>query len=234
MCFHNSIKAKAPVIAKRYKAKFINPEFFDPIFHGSGFNYSKWPVITNDKAEVIQLFNWGLIPKWTKSIEDAAKIRSCTLNAKSETVFEKPSFRSSIKTNRCIIPSTGFFEWKTINKKKHPYFIFPKNEDFFSFAGIWEEWADKTTGEIINTFSILTTQANPLMATIHNEKKRMPLILPHELENNWLSENLTIEETKAFFVPYDEAKMQAHSISKLITSRTENSNVSEVQQEYKE
>lgn len=233
MCFHNSINATASSIEKRYKAKFISPDIFDPIFHASAFNYSKWPVITNDKAEVVQLFNWGLIPRWTKSLEDAAKIRSFTLNAKIETVFEKPSFRLSVKTNRCIIPSTGFYEWQTLNKQKIPYFIYPKNEEFFSFAGIWEEWADKESGEILNTFSILTTEANPLMATIHNQKKRMPAILNHDLERDWLNKNITKEDVSSFSKSFDENQMQAHTISKLITSRTENSNTPEVQQEFK-
>jgi len=190
------------------------------------------PVISNEKPDRLQLFHWGLIPRWVKSKEDALKFRSRTLNARSETVFEKPSFRNAIKTNRCLIPANGFYEWMHYNGKKYPHFIYLQNKNIFSMAGIWEQWVDKQTGEIYKTYSILTTEANPLMAKIHNSKERMPVILPPKNETDWLNNGLSKEDIQSMTVPYETDKMTAHTISKLITSRTENSNVPDVQKQY--
>ena len=124
MCFHNSLSKTAQEVKNRFKAKYDETGvLFEPVFHATAFTFPKWPVITTDKPETLQLFNWGLIPHWAKDIEDAKKARQNTLNAQSETVFEKPSFRFSIDKKRCIVPSTGFFEWRDIVKKKYPYFI---------------------------------------------------------------------------------------------------------------
>ena len=102
-----------------------------------------------------------------------------------------------------------------------------KDRQLFCFAGIYTSWVDKTTGELINSFSILTTDANPLMEKIHNLKKRMPVIVPPSLYKKWLQPDLTKEEIQSFFHPYPEENMQEHSISKRITSRTDNPNVPE-------
>ncbi|OFX31592.1 MAG: hypothetical protein A2X08_10030 [Bacteroidetes bacterium GWA2_32_17] len=228
MCFHNSLSVTAQDLEHRYKAKFDNNKNFKPIFHGNAFNFIKLPVITNKNVNEIVEFNWGLIPHWVKNADDAKKIKTNTLNAKSETVFEKPSFRNSIKNKRCIIPSTGFFEWQYISKNKIPYFIFIKEIKVFSFAGIWEEWTNTSTGEIHKTFSILTTKANPLMEKIHNIKKRMPVILNSEDEIKWLTNDINEKNILAFCKPYPENKMQAYTVSKLISSKTEDSNKIEV------
>jgi putative SOS response-associated peptidase YedK len=229
MCYHNSISKNAKTIEQRFKAAFPANHSFEPIHHGNGFDFSAWPVIVNEDTQKIKLMNWGLVPSWVKTIDDAHKIRTYNLNAKSETIFEKPSFKSAIISRRCIVPSTGFFEWKTIQKKKYPYFIYPAETDFFSLAGIYEQWSDKETGEYMETFAILTTAANPLMAEIHNEKKRMPLILPADLEDYWLK-GINKSDISACFNSFDEKLMQAHPISKNISKRGVNSNVPEVSQ----
>lgn len=230
MCFHNSMSKKAQEVANRFNAQIEIG--FEPVFHASGFSFPKWPVITAEEPDKINLYRWGLIPHWVKDEEQAKKIRGQTLNARSETIFEKPSFRISIHKKRCFVISTGFFEWQDYKKKKYPYFIHLKNTEIFALAGIYSKWVNKSTGEIINTFSIITTAANPLMAKIHNSKERMPVILPEEIERDWLDNDLTDEQIKKFFPAIDERKMEAHTISKLITSRKENSNVAEVQERY--
>jgi putative SOS response-associated peptidase YedK len=149
-------------------------------FH-SAFTFRKGPVIIRGEGNELHYFNWGLIPMWTKSLEDAKKIRTQTLNARSETVFEKPSFRASISKKRCLIPASGFYDWRDYNSKKYPYYIYLKDRELFSFAGIYESWTDRETGELINTYSMLTVDANPMMAKIHNTKERMPVILAPEL-----------------------------------------------------
>ena len=232
MCFHNALSVIAQKLENRYNAKFEQQSKFEPIYHGHAFGYMKWPVVTNEKINKIQEYNWGLIPGWVKSKEEAQKIRTYTFNAQSETAFEKPSFRNSIKSKRCLIPSTGFFEWQMVNSKKYPYFISLKNQEIFSMAGLWEEWKDKQTDEIINSFSILTTVANPMMEKIHNIKKRMPLILTVENESVWLSEKTSKETILSICKPFDDNLMQAYNVSKLITSKTENTNIIEVQNRF--
>lgn len=126
-------------MAQRYKERAENIEILRQIDLVNGFKYPEMPVISNGKLE---LMNWGLIPFWAKDEE----IKKYTLNARAETVFEKPSFKGSIKSKRCIVPATGYFEWKHTDNKKQPYFIHLKNQDAFSFAGIWDTWTNKITG----------------------------------------------------------------------------------------
>ena len=228
MCFHLSLSKTAQQIENRFNAKFFNAKNFSPVFHASGFKYPEHPVVTNHAKEEIGFFNWGLIPSWVKSKEAADEFRAYTLNARTETIFDKPSFRSAIVKRRCLIPASGFFEWQTIGTKKYPYYISLKNQEIFSFAGIWESWEEPSLdGERVNSFSILTTEANELMAKIHNIKKRMPVILPANKEDYWLSPNLKKEEIEKFFTQYPSEEMQAHTISKRITSRSDNPNSAE-------
>ena len=230
MCFHNAMSKKAQEVANRFNAQIEIG--FNPIYHASGFAFPEWPVITAEEPDKIKLFRWGLIPHWVKDEEEAKRIKAQTLNARSETVFEKPSFRLSIHKRRCFVLSTGFYEWQDFNKKKYPYFIHLKDSEIFALAGIYSSWVNKLTGEIFNTFSILTTAANSLMAKIHNSKERMPVILPQEIERDLLMTDLSDEQIKNFFPAIDELKMEAHTISRLITSRKENSDVPEVQLEF--
>jgi len=201
---------------------------WQPVYHASGFSFLQMPVITQADPKYVQLFNWGLIPSWVKTKIDADKLKAQTLNARSETTFEKPSFRSGIKYNRCLIPADGFFEWMEVNKKKYPHYIFMKNQEMFCFGGIYANWTDRFTGELIQSFSILTTDANPMMEKIHNSKKRMPVIIPSNGYAHWLDNNLMPKDIQQFFKPFSESEMAYHTISKLITSRAENSNVPEV------
>jgi putative SOS response-associated peptidase YedK len=201
---------------------------WQPVYHASGFSFLQMPVITQADPKYVQLFNWGLIPSWVKTKIDADKLKAQTLNARSETAFEKPSFRSGIKYNRCLIPADGFFEWMDVNKKKYPHYIFMKNQELFCFGGIYANWTDRFTGELIQSFSILTTDANPMMEKIHNSKKRMPVIIPSNGYAHWLDNNLMPKDIQQFFKPFSDSEMAYHTISKLITSRVENSNVPEV------
>jgi len=184
-------------------------------FHINAFNYSKCPLITDSEPSLINMFNWGLIRTWVKGEEKANELKINTLNAKCETIFEKPSFRSAIIKKRCLIPATGFFEWRHHEKKKYPYLIGLKNEPIFSFAGIWETWNN------INTFSIITTEANSLMAQIHNTKLRMPIILRPEQEKIYLDKSIPKDDLAKLLKNHiEESEMSFHTISNLITSRT--------------
>ena len=227
MCFHYSITQKMASIEDKLRVNWEGQEW-QPVYHASGFSFLQMPVITQADPKYVQLFNWGLIPSWVKTKMDADKLKAQTLNARSETAFEKPSFRSGIKYNRCLIPADGFFEWMDVNKKKYPHYIFMKNQELFCFGGIYANWTDRFTGELIQSFSILTTDANPMMEKIHNSKKRMPVIIPSNDYEHWLDNNLMPKDIQQFFKPFPESEMAYHTISKLITSRVDNSNVPEV------
>jgi putative SOS response-associated peptidase YedK len=218
----------ADYLETRFNAKFIDSETFEPIYHSSAFKTPHLPIISNEAPDKIQFFQWGLIPFWVKDREKARKISFNTFNAKSETIFEKPSFRTSIKTKRCLVIVDGFYEWKHLKGDKFPYYIKLANSEAFAMAGIWDTWENKQSGEQKNTFSIITTSANKLLEEIHNTKKRMPVILKREDEKKWLEPDLDIKQIKAMLTPYDDSELEAYSVSKLITKKGQNSNVPEV------
>ncbi|NLW48534.1 MAG: SOS response-associated peptidase [Firmicutes bacterium] len=237
MCFFYALSQTARSLKNRYQLKLdfefeLEPELSEAKYYASGFEFPKMPIITNQQPDQLQGYTWGLIPSWVKTHTDALEIRSRTLNARSDTVFVKPSFRNAIKERRCLVPTDGFYEWREFNGKKYPYFIFHKDQNVFSFAGIWEEWTHPSTGEILKTFSILTTDANPLMEQIHNTKKRMPVILPRAQEMNWIRTRLDREEIAALTKPLAESLLRAYPISKLINSRSSNRNVPAIQEEF--
>lgn len=209
-----------------------NDEWEEHFHHISAFVHPKLPVMTSKEPKRVQGYNWGLIPKWVKDEKQAKEMAVNTINARSETIFEKPSFRNSIKDKRCLIFANGFYDYREVNKKKYPYYISLKDQKTFAFGGIYDEWTNPETGEIFNTFSMVTTEANPLMAHIHNVKKRMPLILDKDSMLDWIKPDLDKDQITALMKPLDENNMQAHTISKLITSRTERTDVPEVKKEF--
>jgi putative SOS response-associated peptidase YedK len=232
MCYRNALSIDAISLQNRYNARLEEPGSFAPIFHASAFGFPEWPVVTGSEPSLLRRFHWGLIPFWAQDREAAERLRTGTINAKSETAFEKPSFRQSMRSKRCLVPSTGFFEWRSFKSGKYPYFITLADMVVFSIAGIWDSWSDRRTGEMLSTFSVLTVAANPLMEKIHNVKKRMPVILPAEQEKRWLDENLSKEEILALCAPFDGKSMKAHTVGRLISSRTQDPNVPEVQKEF--
>lgn len=197
MCFHSKQTKLALEVENRFKAKIDNITTFKPQENSNGFDFPLTPIITDEAPKNITHYNWGLIPSWSQN-ED---IRKLTLNAKIETIEEKPSFKNSVN-KRCLVIANGFYEWQWLDSKgknKNKYEIGIGNEDLFAFAGIYSSWTNNVTGEIINTYSIVTTQANELMSEIHNIKKRMPIILKPEDETKWL-EHYPIKE---FAFPYE-------------------------------
>ena len=152
--------------------------------------------LDKDKRELIQNYNWGLIPSWSKDTE----IRKFTLNARIETITEKPSYKNNTN-KRCLVIADGFYEWKWLNKsgtKKEKYLITKPKNELYAYGGIYSEWTDQDTGEVINSYSLVTTAANKLMSEIHNIKKRMPIILKQGDESDWLDGR----EIQDFALPY--------------------------------
>lgn len=216
MCFYNSMSAKATKLAARYGRNLSVVEIAEKIlkeqeqYRVNAFSFPDCPVITSDPE--IQSYKWGLIPFWVKDQKQADEIKRMTLNARADTVFQKPSFREPIMKKRCIVPSTGYFEWRHEGDKKIPYYIFLKDEDIFSMAGIYDTWLDKSTGEVVNTFSIITTEANPLTDYIHNTKHRMPAILNQEDEEKWLDPKLGKLDIEQLLLPFPAGQMDAYII----------------------
>ena len=183
MCFHSKQSKTAQELKNRFHAKFENEALFQPTIY-NGFQFPKTPVITNNQPENIQLYHWGLIPFWAKN----DSIKKSTLNARIETIHKKPSFKNVVN-NRCLILADGFYEWQWLDpkgKQKQKYELTLPNNELFALAGLYSEWIDKTTGEIINSYAILTTEANKLMSKIHNTKKRMPILISEDNEQAWL------------------------------------------------
>jgi putative SOS response-associated peptidase YedK len=228
MCYNISIFRTKEELDMRFKAKFTNPQEYNQFYHVSSFSLPKLPVITNEDPDNINLYTWGIIPFWVKNQDDAEKIRVRTMNARSESIYEKPSFRHAAKNKHCLVLADGFFEWREFHGRKYPYYIRLKSHDAFAFAGLWETWNHNNTSEKIHTFSIITTKANSMMEKIHNTKKRMPVILPKDLERFWISNSLSQEQMQQLLIPYDDADMEAHTISRLITARDRNNNVAQV------
>ena len=173
------------------------------------------PVITSQQPTLLQFFSWGLQPFWARD----AKAVKRSINARAETLTEKPMFRNLLKTKRCLVPADSFFEWQKMEQGKVPYRIMLKSEELFSFAGLWDEWTDKETGEVLHTFSIITTDANDLVRPIHD---RMPVILSPEAEELWLDENEPQEDLLSLLMPYQANGMKAYPVSQLVNSPLNN------------
>lgn len=218
MCFYNSMSKKAKELAARYGRNLSVVEIAEKIlkeqeqYRINAFSFPEYPIVTSDQE--LQSFRWGLIPFWTKDEKQADEIKRMTLNARADTIFSKPSFREPIMKKRCIVPSTGYFEWRHEGNKKIPYYIYVKDEPIFSMAGVYDSWLDKATGEIINTFSIITTEANPLTDYIHNTKHRMPAILSAENEKRWLNPELVKSDIEQLLLPFPADRMEANVIDK--------------------
>ncbi len=191
--------------------------------HVSGFDHPRLIVYTDREPFTPQLFTWGLIPLWVKDRAQAKKLQDQTLNARGETIFDKPAFRNSAKKKRCVLYLDGFYEHHHAGGRTYPYFIRMKDKEPFAVAGLWEEWVDRETGEMERTFAIVTSQANGLMARIHNNPKltegpRMPLILPDELVDAWLApvkDELDVQRIKDLVRPYPAAAMEAHTVGRI-------------------
>jgi putative SOS response-associated peptidase YedK len=141
------------------------------------------PVIIAHNPRRIVLMRWGLIPHWAKDAKTAYK----TINARVETLTQRPAFRGLLSHNRALIPACGYYEWKADGREKTPYYIHPQGEPYVAFAGLYDVWTNPT-GEELYTFTIITTDADPFMARLHN---RMPVVLDRELENDWLDPEIT-------------------------------------------
>jgi putative SOS response-associated peptidase YedK len=188
---------------------------FDPMMGArSHFNIApgnEMPVITRSGENHVAILRWGLIPSWTKDIRAAKPL----INARAETLAEKPSFRSLLKSRRCLVPASGFYEWKKEGNRKIPHYFRLTDEPLFSFAGLYDSWHNPE-GVSVSTYTIVTCEANSLVAPVHD---RMPVILSRENEERWLAPDpITPEDLKQILVPFLPGRMDAMPVSDLVNN----------------
>jgi putative SOS response-associated peptidase YedK len=162
------------------------------------------------------LVRWGLLPSWVKD----PKSFTLLINARGESVSDKPAFRAAMKRRRCLIPADGFYEWKAAGVRKQPYYVTARSGGPLAFAGLWETWTGPN-GEELETAAIVTTRANRALSTIH---ERMPVIVPPEAFDLWLDcANVDAETAAALIAPAPEALLDAYEVSTAV-NRTANDN----------
>ncbi|MCF8277562.1 MAG: SOS response-associated peptidase, partial [Flavobacteriales bacterium] len=189
----------------------------------SGFTHPEVPIFVYSQANGLELrpMKWGFIPSWCKDATLATKLWNQTLNVRSESMFEKTSFRAAAKDQRGIVLLQSFYEHHHFGKQSYPFNIRLRSEEAMYVAVIWDEWVDKLSGELRPTFSIVTVEGNELMAVLHNNPKlegpRMPLILKEEAVEQWLMGDgaESKEQLLALCKPFAASEMKAHAVQKL-------------------
>ncbi len=171
------------------------------------------PVVVKQSPNQLILMRWGLIPRWLKDKEAGAS--ASLINARAETLSEKRAFRQLLASQRCLVPASGFYEWKSTGAGKTPYYIHLKHDPLFSFAGLYDRWLDSQGREVLS-YTIITTSPNTLMASIHN---RMPVILRKEDEEAWLNPDETEAERLLHLLqPYPAEEMEAYPVSRAVNT----------------
>ena len=243
MCFSYSINLSAQSLQSKLNLTEIHLP--TPGFFFSGFMHPRLPVIvgeTNGSLPNIasehgcllksSLMQWGLLPSWLRDVQKAEEMMVYGLNARAESINEKPMFRDAWKHQPCLVPASGFFEWKTIGKKKEPYYIYGAESEFILFAGIYSCWIHPETAEEIKSYSIITTEANQLLSEIHNTKKRMPVIIEPEKAASYLTG--CVESRVKMLKSCSDGYLRAHRVSPLASNTRVNRNVVSVLQPFSE
>ena len=210
MCGRFTLTPSAQVLMDELGLLWI-PEDYRP-----RFNVAPGQLILaardGDQGRKGAMLKWGLVPPWAKD----PSIGSRMINARSETVAEKPSFRRAFDRRRCIIPADGFYEWRKDGKVKIPMLFRLRGGRPFAFAGLWEAWRPRSgKGETLFTCTILTTAANELVQPVHD---RMPVILPKEAIDLWLDRDVPGEGVRGLLAPYPAEEMEAYEVSSRVNS----------------
>jgi putative SOS response-associated peptidase YedK len=231
-------RGDAPEVIDALEEEIKRLQTFKPLYAQSGFAHPNLLVFANDKPFTPQTFQWGLIPHWVRDQKTAATMMKQTLNARAETMFDKPSFRDSAKNRRCLIYLDAFYEHHHAGSTTYPFRISMKDGSTLAIAGLWDEWTDKTTGEIRQTVSIITTEANEVMANIHNKPKlagpRMPAILQRNLQDAWLAPCRSADDQRQllqFVKPIPSEALTYHTVQRL-KGKQAHGNVPEAEEEF--
>ncbi len=210
MCGRFTNNAKPEQIKKEFKVGAKNPNLFQPRFNIAPAQRID-VVLESENERILSQLKWGLVPSWSKD----TSISKGLINARAETLSEKPSFREAFKSRRCIIPASGFYEWqKKETGAKQPFYFYLKEKEVFGFAGLWEQWLDKQTGELLETCTIITTEANEVLKPVH---ERMPVILKPENYDDWLDVKVKdTDKLQELLKSYPSEEMDSHTVSKNI------------------
>lgn len=213
MCGRSSLTKTEKEIEERFNATFYSDELerYNPLPSFNVAPTQMLPVITQDEPDRIHLFRWGLIPFWAKDKSIGSKM----INARVETLLEKPSFRNLVSRHRCIIPLDGFYEWKKQDQSKIPYRIITTDNDIFAAAGLWDRWIDIEQNKEVFTFTIITTPPNALMQPIHD---RMPAILLRQDEAHWLDAEVQAKDAVELLHAYPAEHMRAYRVSAMVNN----------------
>lgn len=207
MCGRSSLTKTEKEIEARFNATFYSDELerYNPLPNYNVAPTHMHPVITNTDPLKIHLYKWGLIPFWAKE----AKIGYSMINARSETILEKPAFKNAFKSRRCLIPLDSFYEWKRDGGDKIPFRIQTTDQEIFSVAGLWEMWKSPEGNDVFS-FTIITLPANEFMQKIHD---RMPAILTKETEKLWIDDDFPTNDLQGLLTPYPDENMKAYQVS---------------------
>jgi putative SOS response-associated peptidase YedK len=205
MCGRFSLAAVQEVLLDRFNVEFEGN--LVPRYNISPAQ--EVPIITNTDSKHITLAKWGLLPHWAK---DKPEIGFKTINAKAETIAEKPSFNEPFKHTRCLVPADGFYEWKKYGDSKIPFRFVLRDNSIFAFAGLWTEWEDN--GKPFRSFTIITLQPNELVKKVHD---RMPAILLKKNEKEWLNDN-TEDHLMKLLIPYPADEMKSYQVSAVVNN----------------
>ena len=190
-----------------------------PYYHVSGFSHPKLIIYTQDEPYKPVAATWGLVPFWVKNEEQKNKLWNGTLNARGETLFDKASFKNSAKNKRCLLQIDGFYEHHHYKGKTYPFYIYRKDKQALTLAGLWDNWLNRDTDEIMKTFTIVTTKGNDLLTKIHNNPKlkepRMPFLLSDDLANDWLNPNENKDDITNLIQPYPNDELVAYTVRRL-------------------
>ena len=211
MCGRYTLKTPINGLAERFEIEEY-PSSLNPSYNIAP-TQEVAAVVEEDEKRKLEMFHWGLIPSWAKDPAIGNKM----INARAETVSEKPSYRSAFKKRRCLILADGFYEWQKTDNGKQPYYIKMQDDSPFAFAGLWEVWQD---GEEIRSSTIITTDANDLMGEIHH---RMPVILHPENYGAWLDPDFDEKEALIDLLkPYPSNEMEAYAVSRRVNKPSNN------------
>jgi len=215
MCGRFTITLPIDELILRYLIDHSSLLNYRPLYNAAPMQYIP-AVVSGPKGSRLGELRWGLVPSWAKD----PKLGSSMINARAESLAEKPAFSRLLSTRRCIIPADGFYEWQQRAGSKQPYRIIMKDESVFSLAGLYDIWAD-AKGHKLATCTIITTEPNSLMADIHH---RMPVILRREDEAEWLGRNHTdVSALLKLLQPYQAEKMRAYPVSSSVGNVRNNS-----------
>ncbi len=209
-------KGETPEEIKEIEGKLLKlTANVGPQYCVSGFSHPDLLVFISQESANPKLFKWGLIPSWVKNEDIASQIQNKTINARVETLFEKPSFKSSVVNKRCLVMVDGFYEHYYFQNKVYPHYIFHPDKEPMVFAGLWDEWT-RERGQIVSSVTIVTTTAKGIMKKIHNNPKhkegRMPFVLNHQNQNDWLFNIHSEKQLNEFVNEVPCLELQAHPV----------------------